>query len=234
MQVSRYDSGTLSKAGETPSGGARVKANLARTGIQRYRRADGSVRVEYRPPEEVFREKSLASYVGAPVTVGHPAKVDRKSWKRDTAGVVVVHPHKTALHDGEQYVTTVVDVNEDQALDGVESGRLVELSVGYTCDFDPTPGVTPKGEKYDGVQRNIRVNHVALLPEGAARAGRLARLVTDSDEIRLDDNGDQILVMDQEDWNDHLAGLLKDTRVRYDGPAGDVDAFNAWLRGLHK
>jgi hypothetical protein len=33
-----------------------------------------------------------------------------------------------------------------------------------------TPGVSPQGEKYDGVMRDIVGNHVALVKEGRAGA----------------------------------------------------------------
>jgi hypothetical protein len=194
--VQRYDSGRLSRAGVTPVGGARVRAHVARTGVQVYTLPGGKIRREYRPAEEVFKADSLLSYVGAPITIGHPRKVDRKSWSKDAAGVITSAPTQVKLADAHDYVETFVDVNRDDALSGVESGELVELSAGYKCDFDPTPGETPSGEKYDGIQRNIRINHVALLPEGKARAGRKAKLVTDqsddADGLRLDSEGNQV------------------------------------------
>ncbi|MGL5431928.1 MAG: DUF2213 domain-containing protein, partial [Plesiomonas shigelloides] len=55
----------------------------------------------------------------------------------------------------------------------IESGKC-ELSAGYTAKYDFTPGVTADGEAYDAVQRDIRINHVALVPR--ARAGRQARV----------------------------------------------------------
>jgi hypothetical protein len=195
--VQRYDSGRLSRAGVTPVGGARVRAHVARTGVQVYTLPGGKIRREYRPAEEVFKADSLLSYVGAPITIGHPRKVDRKSWSKDAAGVITSAPTQVKLADAHDYVETFVDVNRDDALSGVESGELVELSAGYKCDFDPTPGETPSGEKYDGIQRNIRINHVALLPEGKARAGRKAKLVTDqsddADGLRLDADGNQLI-----------------------------------------
>ncbi|KKL41024.1 hypothetical protein LCGC14_2367830, partial [marine sediment metagenome] len=39
------------------------------------------------------------------------------------------------------------------AIRNIEAGK-VQLSCGYSCDFDPTPGEID-GEKYDGIQRNI-------------------------------------------------------------------------------
>jgi hypothetical protein len=41
------------------------------------------------------------------------------------------------------------------------------LSAGYELDLDPTPGEY-QGRRYDAVQRNIRINHVAAVPLGRA------------------------------------------------------------------
>lgn len=191
--VLRYDRARLGRVSQTPTGGVRAPAHVARTGVQTYRLPGGGVRREYRPPEEVFHPDSLASYRGAAVTVGHPRRVDRASWARDAVGVISHVPGRAQLDDGYEYVATEIDVNRDDAVRGVEAGELVELSAGYTCDYDPTPGVAPNGEHYDGVQRNIRINHVALLGVGKARAGRRARILTDADELRLDSDGNQVV-----------------------------------------
>lgn len=45
-----------------------------------------------------------------------------------------------------------------------ELGKI-ELSLGYRCTYDLTPGVW-NGKPYDAVQRNIRANHLALVDEG--------------------------------------------------------------------
>jgi 8-oxo-dGTP pyrophosphatase MutT (NUDIX family) len=52
-------------------------------------------------------------------------------------------------------------------IDLVESEEQREISCGYLYDPDMTPGVF-HGEKYDGVMRNIRGNHVAIVEEGRA------------------------------------------------------------------
>ena len=54
---------------------------------------------------------------------------------------------------------------------------LKELSLGYNLDLDETPGEW-NGQPYDAVQRNIVINHLALVLE--ARAGEQARLNFDS------------------------------------------------------
>ena len=54
-----------------------------------------------------------------------------------------------------------------EGIELVESEEQKEISCGYHYDPDMTPG-TFNGEPYDGVMRNIRGNHVAIVDEGRA------------------------------------------------------------------
>lgn len=158
-------------------------ASLARTGVQTYRRPDGSEFREYRPESEVFAPAALESLRSAPVTIGHPAgDVTVDSLDALTVGLASDRDATKTQRDGQSWVDTTLAISRKAAIADAESGRLVEISLGYDADVDSTPGVTPSGERYDGVQRNIRINHVALLPSGQARAGRQARLRLDGAE----------------------------------------------------
>ncbi len=53
--------------------------------------------------------------------------------------------------------------------DLIDAGKK-ELSCGYRCDYDWTPG-TWNGKPYDAVQRNIRGNHLALVKKGRMGPG---------------------------------------------------------------
>ena len=50
---------------------------------------------------------------------------------------------------------------------GIESDEQRELSAAYRYRADMTPG-TYQGARYDGVMRDIRANHVALVATGRA------------------------------------------------------------------
>jgi hypothetical protein len=69
-------------------------------------------------------------------------------------------------------------VTDREAIEKVKRGDTPELSNGYRCEYDPTPGVAPDGTRYDGVQRNISGNHHAITRK--ARAGPEVRLHFDS------------------------------------------------------
>ncbi len=47
-----------------------------------------------------------------------------------------------------------------------------DLSLGYTCDFELTPGVFD-GQPYEVVQTNLRGNHIALVDEGRVPGARV-------------------------------------------------------------
>jgi len=166
MPVQHFDfSGVVSGAARTPQGGLRIPANLTRTGVFIYRRADGGERRELRHPDEVFSPASLATLPGAPVTIGHPGMVDSSNWKSVSVGHVGDEVRKDS-----KFVSASVVVQDAAAVAKVDARELVELSCGYECDVEPESG-TYQGEKYDFVQKNIRYNHVGLGPKGWGRAG---------------------------------------------------------------
>jgi hypothetical protein len=149
---------------------------VARTGIQQYYgyeiglQGDDAKRVinVYRPEAEVFKQAALATLVSKPVTRGHPDKpVDTKTWKDFAVGMV----GNDILRDGE-FIRIPMALMDAQAIQDFKDGTR-QLSLGYTCDVDMVSGVTPEGVKYDAMQKNIKINHVAQVDK--ARGGsRLA------------------------------------------------------------
>ena len=151
----------------TASGGVRVLASITKAGVLTYRDPSGNEWREWRPPEEVFAEDSLATLRGAPVTDLHPSGLVTPATWRD---VSVGHVGDDVARDGI-YVAASVLVQDASEIARIEAGERREISAGYACRVDDTPGVTPEGEPYDRVQRRIRYNHAALGPEGWGRAG---------------------------------------------------------------
>jgi len=47
----------------------------------------------------------------------------------------------------------------------IDSGKK-ELSCGYRCTYERSDGITPDGQPYQYIQRNIRGNHLALVDSG--------------------------------------------------------------------
>ncbi|MEQ1716252.1 MAG: DUF2213 domain-containing protein, partial [Hyphomicrobium sp.] len=143
-------------------------ARCARTGVQEYAgfevgRDDMSrVRV-YRPDSEVFSRGALASYAFRPVTVGHPPEgVTADNWKKEAVGTT----GSDIVRDGE-FVRVPLVLMDAAAIAEVEAGTR-EISMGYDCRLDWTPGTTPDGQAYDAVQRGHRMNHLAIVERGRA------------------------------------------------------------------
>ena len=143
-----------------------MEAAVARTGVLEYSDGDRTWR-EYRPAEEVFAEDSVATLRGAVVTDDHPEKlVTPENFKAVTCGNAEGAPRR----DGSLVVVDLM-VQDAALCELVKAGSRKEVSCGYTCEVEHSPGVTPEGEKYDAIQRRIRHNHIALLPPGEGRSG---------------------------------------------------------------
>ena len=150
-------------------------STLARTGVQDYRayelEMDGDpmkvVRL-YRPADEIFKADSLRSFEGKPITIEHPSEaVTADNWAQYAKGDV------REIKQAGDLMTGTLIVKSKDAIEAIDSGK-VQLSNGYTFELDMTPGKSPLGHVYDGVQRNIRGNHVALVD--AARCGSACRI----------------------------------------------------------
>ena len=169
----RFDFAPITGSETTDEGYLRVWCRAARTGTQLYRRADGSQVREYRPPDEVGSPDSLSTFGMKPATWGHPpVLLDAANTKQYQIGY---SGSQVRYNDG--FVEVALVVTDQDAIEKIKRKDATEVSAGYKVDFDPTPGLTPEGEEYAGVQRNIRVNHIAIVPRG--RAGPEVRLLLD-------------------------------------------------------
>lgn len=138
---------------------------VARTGVMEYVQGevpveaglDGLVRIS-REPDEVFRPETLASCVGKPVTVDHPDEfVNPTNFGQLAKGSMMNVRQGT----GEQSDLILCDllITSADAIKAVEEDEIEEVSLGYEADYEQvSPG--------RGVQRNIVVNHVAIVPRG--------------------------------------------------------------------
>lgn len=168
-----------------------AEANVARTGIQLYSAGelgiDGDqsrIMKVYRSPEEVFAADAMASYAHRPVTVDHPSvMVDATNWKDHAKG----QTGDEVLRDGD-FVRVPLMLMDAQAIVDWQDGKR-ELSMGYSMELEIVDGETPDGEKYDAVQRNLRMNHLALVSR--ARGGSALKLgdnnleVSNMSEVKL-------------------------------------------------
>lgn len=220
--ATRYDFASVPITGseiEPDTGYLKVWCRAARTGTQRYRRADGSVAVEYRPDDEVSKPETLGSFGMKPVTWKHPpALLDSENTKMFQVGHA---GSQVRFSDG--FVEVALLVTDKKVIDNIQrkdsADHAVEVSAGYRVDYDATPGKTPSGESYDGVQRNIRVNHIAIVPKG--RAGPEVRLLLDRMDSASAVSFDQELLDPPETANPAISAMST-VRIKLDGVDVDV------------
>ena len=169
MKLKRIDSISMDQTYYTDEGYLVDHPIVTTCGIFEYKNDDGSTRRELRLPENVFDKKSLESYKGKPIIITHDAgEVDKENVRREQIGTIMSEGYR----DGDSVRCEII-IHDTNAL---KSCGLKELSLGYSLDTDDTPGVY-HGEKYDCIQKNIEINHLALV--GEARAGETARLNID-------------------------------------------------------
>lgn len=115
----------------------------------------------WRHPEELA--KAADTFNGLPLLSKHVPVSSTDHPK----GIVVGSTGTEASFEAP-YLRNALNLWDQGAIDDVEDDVKKEISCGYRYVADMSPGVTPEGEAYDGVMRNIVGNHVALVREGRA------------------------------------------------------------------
>ncbi len=171
----RTDVGTLQPAKRLADGRLVAEAHITRPGIFEYKDPTypGGIRRELRSDAEVYHQDSLDSLANLPITVGHPSKLLTAA----TAKQYMVGATGDTAERDDDHVKAKLMVADASAIGRMDKAR--EVSLGYACEIEETPGIDPKYGRYDAIQTKIRGNHLAVAV-GSARAGRQAR-------VRMDD-----------------------------------------------
>lgn len=181
IHSTRLDSGTVS-AVRNDNGILQARVNLSRVGVFPYVYSDGRIVKEAKLPEELFSQSTIESANGAVITDQHP------EIKTDSDNGLVNNSNYHALSKGNVYnvkrdsefLAGMEKIYDASLRQKIESGEQVQVSIGFTADIDWTPGEY-NGERYDCIQKNIRINHVAHVDQG--RAGEACRVLLDSKQI---------------------------------------------------
>lgn len=168
------DRAAISGTRKTDDGFLVTEAFAVRSGIQLYSGSEVGilnkqvVRV-WRPESEVRDVASIKTFTHAPITMGHPSEmVTADNWAALAKGEVSTE----AEWVGDKIRLPLI-VKDAAAIAAIEGGTR-ELSAGYTARLEYVDGVTPDGQAYDAIQREIRINHLAIVPRG--RAGHECRI----------------------------------------------------------
>lgn len=157
--------------------------------------------------------EEIGAYVdawnGRPVPVRHPQRDGEyiSANSPDVVEQVVIGQFYNAQFDTDRLKGELwIDVAKVSTLGGdalavlerLENGQPVEVSTAYYCDVQETSGYH-KGKFYEGVQRNMRPDHIALLPDeigacswaagcGAPRVNQEGGLMANSQTLALTTN----------------------------------------------
>jgi hypothetical protein len=120
---------------------------------------DGYIHVQ-RDAQEVFSPTAMASFEGAPVTLGHPEEaVGPSNWRQLSVGHA-----QNVRRDGDHLVADLVITDQD-AIEAIRNQGWRSISAGYDAEYEPVA----KGRMR---QRNIVGNHIAVLGhDDEARCG---------------------------------------------------------------
>lgn len=171
-------------------------AILARTGKQEYTRkevfgdsaekGDEIINVD-RTPEEVFSEKTLASFENKPITVEHPDEDVTIDNYKDYAVGYVRDVKRGKTEDGQDVILGNLVITDKQTIEEIENGEHTDLSCGYDCDIQ---------DEANPQQRNIRGNHVALCAQGRAGIAKIVDSVNDSPLEKVFENDEIVISKD--------------------------------------
>lgn len=185
-----------------------------KAGVFLYLNKDGTTRRELRPKELIHDAEIMASLENQPHTNSHPpGLLNSRNTKQYQTGVV--YGKHDIAPDGI-HTRARVRVYDEAAIRDIESGKE-QVSCGYTCRIDNTPGVHPEFGPYDAIQtKPFKYNHLAS--EWRGRAGAGAAIKRDSDESEYRFDAVEIDPADiQTQKQDHKQEKPKMAQIRIDG-----------------
>ena len=152
-----------------------------------------------RPEEELFSQATMDSFKLKPLVNDH-CMLGEDFTPAEKHGIHGVLGER--IRRKGDFLVANMEIYSETLKNEIRNGKK-ELSLGYFCDYDITPG-TYKGIHYDAVQRNLRGNHIALVDRG--RMGHDVRVM---DGMRANDAKD-VLVYDEMPFVEGLTGDSKD------------------------
>lgn len=178
--LTRYDTAPIKKLTKDAKTGFLHATNvpIARVGVFPYLKSDGSIEMEAKLPTDLLSDSAIQSANGVPVTEDHPSGMVTK----DNAKQYMKGFTATNAHVDDDTVRVDMIITDAGLINDIDNGKN-ELSIGFQMQLDPTKGQL-NGMAYDSAQRNIRINHVAVVKRG--RAGHKVSLVGDSAEMVQD------------------------------------------------
>ena len=106
-------------------------------------------------------ERGMNTFAAIQLLLQHIPVDANKPEKESTVGAI----GSEFEMDDEGRVWAMLRVHDQEGIDYIQSGKMQELSAGYSYTPDMTAGEY-NGVSYDGIMRNIHGNHVAIVERG--------------------------------------------------------------------
>ncbi|MET4562187.1 hypothetical protein ABIA69_003373 [Lysinibacillus parviboronicapiens] len=181
MKLQRYDTSYIKDYMETPEGYLTVNVPITRPGVFPYQRQDGTVQMEAKLPDEIFSDRTIHSARSKPVTDEHPNEpVTIENHQQYSKGMSHTD---SRVEDLKLYVS--LTITDKDLIQKVYDGKR-EISIGFMSDVVAESGAY-NGQTYEFIQRNIEINHIAIVDQG--RAGPEVAIRSDSDAWQIDEKG---------------------------------------------
>lgn len=162
---------------------------IARDGVQIYKAAElgipgipdaDKIKV-LRPSQEVFSDATIASFEGKPFVSPHPPTfITAENISGYQKGHIQNVREGSPLPNGTRILVADVVVTDATLISQILAKTMRELSCGYDCTYEPV------SDEYDPAvqfaQKNIRGNHLALVPTG--RAGESIRILDSQTDVK--------------------------------------------------
>ena len=152
---------------ETGEGFLKAKITIARPGVFQYMNTDGSVSYEAKLPGDILSAHTVNSAKGVPITDDHPKIngehiiVDSENYNQFVRGNV----SEPKIEDGQ--IVALATIYDSELIKRIKSKEQIQSSIGFTFETDKNPGIF-EGQNFDFAQKNITINHVALVKNGRA------------------------------------------------------------------
>lgn len=167
----------------------------------------------WRPEEELNNPDTINSFKLVPWIPFHEM-LGKDFTPAEDVGVQGTTGEQVYFKDGT--LLGNIKVYGEKLANLIEDG-VKELSLGFRCMWEITSGIAPSGEAYDVIQRKIRGNHLASVPDGrmgsdVAVMDKSVFALDQKDVVKIETqtNGDVMTLEEAMKEIDDLKAKLKD------------------------
>lgn len=182
MKLQRFDRTYIQDYKETSEGYLTfTDVPITRSGVFPYRRSDGALSKEAKLPDEILSAHTVSTAQSKAVTDEHPNELVTTANHQQLAKGL---SHTDARVEDDKVLVSFT-VTDSDLIQKIKNGKR-EVSIGFLSDITQETGVY-NGDSYDSVQRNIEINHIAIVDKG--RAGPEIGIRADSAAWQIEEGG---------------------------------------------